>query len=82
MTNDYTGQAQAIGQAVSQVGLSGILYLDVDPEQGYFRVKLVVTPVKYKGQLTSGLATMLAQAAGMMNLQAKVYTRDTGEVKK
>ncbi|MDO8636754.1 MAG: hypothetical protein Q7R34_11095 [Dehalococcoidia bacterium] len=83
MTNkDHNGQAQAIGQAVSQVGLSGTLYLDVDPEQGFFRAKVVVTPEGYKGQLTTGLANMLAQAAGMMNLQTKIYTKDTGGVKK
>lgn len=76
----YEDQGQAISQAVFQAGLSGTLYLDVDPDKGFFRAKLVVTPEEYTEQLTSGLSRMLEQAAYMMKLRVKTHIRRDEEV--
>lgn len=75
----YGDQGHAISQAVSQSGLSGALYLDIDPREGFFRAKIVVTPVEYTGQLTTGLAQMLEQAAHIMKLQVKMHLRKDEE---
>ena len=42
-------QFQAAKQMAGQSGISGVVYLDVDPARGSLRVKFKVTPAEEQG---------------------------------
>ena len=68
-------QFQAAKQMAGQSGISGVVYLDVDPARGSFRMKFKVTPAEEQSKLVSGLAYAIAQMSQALGLQ--VVTRET-----
>ena len=71
-------QVESFKKIAKQAGLSGVAYIDFNPNAGLVRLKLSVTPVEGQGLLTSNFATVLAQASQMFGLQVKVH-EDQGE---
>jgi len=67
-------QFQAAKQMAGQSGLSGAVYLDVDPAKGSFRMRFKVTPPEEQSKLVSSLANVIAQMSQAFGLQ--VITRD------
>ena len=67
-------QFQAAKQMAGQSGISGVVYLDVDPARGSFRMKFKVTPVEEQSKLVSSLANVIAQMSQAFGLQ--VNTRE------
>ena len=68
-------QFQAAKQMAGQSGISGVVYLDVDPARGSFRMKFKVTPAEEQSKLVSGLAYVINQMSQALGLQ--VITRET-----
>jgi|GEM_PF-1792560 len=68
-------QFQAAKQMAGQSGISGVVYLDVDPARGSLRMKFKVTPAEEQSKLVSGLAYVIAQMSQALGLQ--VITRET-----
>ena len=67
-------QFQAAKQMAGQSGISGVVYLDVDPAKGSLRMKFKVTPVEEQNKLVSSLAYVIAQMSQTFGLQ--VNTRE------
>ena len=67
-------QFQAAKQMAGQSGISGVVYLDVDPAKGSFRIKFKVTPAEEQSKLVSSLANVIAQMSQAFGLQ--VNTRE------
>ena len=67
-------QFQAAKQMAGQSGISGVVYLDVDPARGSLRMKFKVTPVEEQNKLVSSLAYVIAQMSQAFGLQ--VNTRE------
>ena len=67
-------QFQAAKQMAGQSGISGVVYLDVDPAKGSFRMKFKVTPAEEQSKLVSSLANVIAQMSQAFGLQ--VNTRE------
>ena len=68
-------QFQAARQMAGQSGISGAVYLDVDPTKGSLRMKFKVTPAEEQSRLVASLAYVIAQLSQAFGLQ--VNTRET-----
>jgi hypothetical protein len=68
-------QFQAARQMAGQSGISGAVYLDVDPTRGSLRMKFKVTPAEEQNRLVASLAYVIAQISQAFGLQ--VNTRET-----
>jgi hypothetical protein len=67
-------QFQAARQMAGQSGISGAVYLDVDPTRGSLRMKFKVTPAEEQNRLVASLAYVIAQISQAFGLQ--VNTRE------
>ena len=67
-------QFQAAKQMAGQSGISGVVYLDVDPARGSLRVKFKVTPAEEQNKLVISLAYVVDQMSQAFGLQ--VITRE------
>ena len=67
-------QFQAVKQMAGQSGISGVVYLDVDPARGSLRVKFKVTPAEEQNKLVNSLAYVVDQMSQAFGLQ--VITRE------
>ena len=67
-------QLQAAKQMAAQTGISGAVYLDVDPARGSLRMKFKVTPAEEQNKLVVSLAYIIAQMSQAFGLQ--VVTRE------
>ena len=67
-------QFQAAKQMAGQSGISGVVYLDVDPARGSLRVKFKVTPAEEQNKLVISLAYVINQMSQAFGLQ--VITRE------
>ena len=67
-------QFQAAKQMAGQSGISGVVYLDVDPARGSLRVKFKVTPAEEQNKLVISLAYVITQMSQAFGLQ--VITRE------
>ncbi len=67
-------QLQAAKQMAAQTGISGEVYLDVDPAKGSLRMKFKVTPAEEQNKLVVSLAYVIAQMSQAIGLQ--VNTRE------
>ena len=67
-------QFQAAKQMAGQSGISGVVYLDVDPARGSLRVKFKVTPAEEQNKLVNSLAYVVDQMSQAFGLQ--VITRE------
>jgi len=86
MTSDWQQQTQQMIEEGKQksAGLvaGGEMFIDADPENGFFRVKLRnIQPPQAMPQLTAGLCWVLANGGQMFNLQVKQHTRQPEEAK-
>ena len=82
MTNNADLQNQfqsAAKQAAEQSGISGAIYLDFDPSNGFMRIKFKVTPVEQQAGLVSNLAYVIIQMSQAFGLQTNVRERKNGE---
>ena len=59
----FDSQFQMFRKMAQQNGISGAVYIDVDPASGSLRMKLKVTPVEEKTKLISAIAYVLAQVS-------------------
>ena len=73
-------QFQAAKQMAGQSGISGVVYLDVDPDKGSFKVKFKVTPAEEQSKLVSGLAYVIAQMSQALGLQVNTREAKNEEV--
>ena len=67
-------QFQVAKQMAGQSGISGVVYLDVDPARGSLRVKFKVTPAEEQNKLVNSLAYVVDQMSQAFGLQ--VITRE------
>ena len=67
-------QFQAAKQMAGRSGISGVVYLDVDPARGSLRVKFKVTPAEEQNKLVNSLAYVVDQMSQAFGLQ--VITRE------
>ena len=73
-------QFQAAKQMAGQSGISGVVYLDVDPDKGSFRMKFKVMPAEEQSKLVSGLAYVIAQMSQALGLQVNTREAKNEEV--
>ena len=73
-------QFQTAKQMAGQSGLSGVVYLDVDPARGSLRMKFKVTPVEEQNKLVSSLAYVIAQMSQTFGLQVNTREAKNEEV--
>jgi len=73
-------QFQAAKQMAGQSGISGVVYLDVDPARGSLRMKFKVTPVEEQNKLVSSLAYVIAQMSQTFGLQVNTREAKNEEV--
>ena len=86
MSNEWEQQAQRMveqgRQAAADTVSGGDMVIDTDPNNGFFRVKLVnVQPPEMIPQLVSGFCYVLTNGAAMFNLQVKHHIRQPEEPK-
>ncbi len=67
-------QFQAAKQMAAQTGITGEVYLDVDPATGSLRMRFKVTPPEEQNKLVVSLAYVIAQMSQAIGLQ--VNTRE------
>ena len=80
MTNQSLGnQFELVKQMAQQSGIKGTVYIDFNPESGFLRLKLKVTPSQQQSMLTSSFAQVLAQASQMFGIQVKIRQSNGGE---
>ncbi len=73
-------QFQVAKQMAGQSGISGVVYLDVDPARGSLRMKFKVTPVEEQNKLVSSLAYVIAQMSQTFGLQVNTREAKNEEV--
>ena len=73
-------QFQAAKQMAGQSGISGVVYLDVDPARGSLRVKFKVTPAEEQNKLVISLANVIAQMSQAFGLQVNTREAKNEEV--
>ena len=56
-----------------KTGIKGTVYIDFNPDSGFLRLKLKVTPPEQQRALTSNFAQVLAQVSQMFGLQVKTH---------
>jgi hypothetical protein len=80
MTNqDLGNQFELAKQMAQQSGIKGTVYIDFNPEAGFLRLKLKVTPPQQQSVLTSSFAQVVAQASQMFGIQVKVHQSSGGD---
>jgi hypothetical protein len=62
-------------EAAAKGGYGGNLYLDVDPQAGFLRLKLTNLRNLQGDQLISIFSQVISQAARMVNLEVKQHVR-------
>jgi hypothetical protein len=73
-------QMQPFRQMAQEKGIAGSVYIDIDPASGFFRVKLKVTPLQERANLTSGLGMVVEMMANGLGLQVNKAEKNSGEV--
>ncbi len=80
MTNqDLRNQFELAKQMAQKTGIKGTVYIDFNPDSGFLRLKLKVTPPEQQRMLTSSFAQVLARASQMFGLQIKTHQSNGGE---
>ena len=72
-------QFELAKQMAQKTGIKGTVYIDFNPDSGFLRLKLKVTPPEQQRMLTSSFAQVLAQASQMFGLQIKTHQSNGGE---
>ena len=73
-------QLQAAKQMADQIGISGAVYLDIDPARGSLRMKFKVTPAEEQNKLVVSLAYIVAQISQALGLQVNTREAKNEEV--
>ena len=73
-------QLQAAKQMADQIGISGAVYLDIDPARGSLRMKFKVTPAEEQNKLVVSLAYIIAQLSQAFGLQVNTREAKNEEV--
>jgi len=73
-------QLQAAKQMADQIGISGAVYLDIDPARGSLRMKFKVTPAEEQNKLVVSLAYIIAQISQAFGLQVNTREAKNKEV--
>ena len=73
-------QLQAAKQMADQIGISGAVYLDIDPARGSLRMKFKVTPEEEQNKLVVSLAYVIAQMSQAIGLQVNTREAKNEEV--
>jgi len=73
-------QLQAAKQMADQIGISGAVYLDIDPARGSLRMKFKVTPAEEQNKLVVSLAYIIAQISQAFGLQVNTREAKNEEV--
>lgn len=85
MTNDWQEETQKmVEQGRQAVGntISGDMVIDADPDNGFFRVKLLnVRPPELIPQIVNGFCYVLTNGGAMFNLQVRQHVRQREESK-
>ena len=76
---DIQNQSELAKQMAQKTGIKGTVYIDFNPDSGFLRLKLKVTPPEQQRMLTSSFAQVLAQASQMFGLQVKTHQSNGGE---
>lgn len=76
----FKDQVELCKRTARQSGISGVVYIDFNPADGFLRLKLKVIPPESQSMLTSKFAEILAQVSQWLGLQAKVHQDDGGKV--
>jgi hypothetical protein len=76
---DPTQAKELMQQAATSTGVTGKLYIDVDPAEGFLRLKLVNLTNLDPAQLTSMLSYALSEIGKSLNLEVKIHTRQGGK---
>ena len=71
----FENQFEMARQMAQQSGMSGAVYIDYDPANGFLRLKLKVTPPEQQTKLTSSFGYVLAQMCQAFGLQVNVHQR-------
>ena len=80
MTNQsFKDQVELCKRTARQSGISGVVYIDFNPADGFLRLKLKVTPPESQSMLTSKFAEVLAQVSQWFGLEVKSH-EDDGKV--
>ena len=72
-------QKELMRQAATNAGVSGKLYIDVDPKECFLRLKVVNLTNLDPEQLTQLLCSALAMVGEGLNLEVKTYIRTGGK---
>lgn len=70
---NFQEQVEATKKLAQQKGLSGVVYIDYNPANGFLRLKLKVTPPEYQSMMTSNFVSALAQCSQIFGLQVKTH---------
>ncbi len=76
----FDEQMQPFKQMAQEKGITGSIYIDVDPASGFLRVKLKVSPQEARVNLTSGFGMALEVMANGFGLQVNKAERNAREV--
>jgi len=74
-------QFQAAKQMAAQTGISGAVYLDVDPAKGSLRMRFKVTPAEEQINLVASLAHVISQMSQAFGLQVNTREEKKEETK-
>ncbi len=76
----FDQQMQPFRQMAQEKGITGSVFIDIDPAGGFFRVKLKVTPLEERANLTSGLGMVVEMMANGLGLQVNKAEGNSREV--
>jgi len=80
MTNqNFQDQFELAKKMAQKTGIKGTVYIDFNPDSGFLRLKLKVTPPEQQRTLTSNFAQVLAQVSQMFGLQVKTHQSNGGK---
>ena len=79
VNQNIQNQFELARQMAQQSGLRGTIYVDFNPDSGFLRLKLKVTPSERQSMLTSSFAQVIAQASEMFGIQVKIHQHNSGE---
>ena len=66
---DFDRQVDQVRQTAQEAGISGSVYIDIDPASGFLRVKLKVQPPEQRANLATALGQCLEMMASALGLQ-------------
>lgn len=80
INQSFKDQVELCKRTAQQSGISGVVYIDFNPADGFLRLKLKVTPPEYQSTLISNFAQVLVQGSQLFGLQVKIHQDDDGKV--